>query len=58
MFTTVGQIRGPYLSGTSDVFVVIDTEQYFQLCVRSDPTAERGGVLIFLIVMGQFPYWP
>lgn len=52
MFATVGQLRGPYLSGMSDVFIVIDTEQYFQLCVRSDPTAEIGGVPIFVSVVG------
>ena len=58
MFATVGQLRGPYLSGVSDVFIVIDTEQYFQLCVRSDPTAEIGGVPIFVSVVGSFPCWP
>lgn len=43
----VGQIPGPYLSGMSGVLIVIDTEQYFQLCVKSDPTAQIGDALIF-----------
>lgn len=52
MFTMVGQIQGPYLSGMSDVLIVIDTEQYFQLCVRSDFITEIGGVLVFVTVVG------
>lgn len=57
MSTMAGQIRGTSLSGRSEVLTGIDPEQYFQLRVRSASTAERGGVLIFVTVMGSFPYW-
>lgn len=42
----------PVFVGVSDVLIVIDTEQYFQLCINGDSTMEIGGVLIFVIVVG------